>query len=380
MRLYLSIAAVLVLLGLSSAAYAYPHFQFSSDTSRCNMCHYAPAGGGMLTSWGRDEAADTLSRGGNGEALHGLVELPTWLNLGGDLRLAGLAKDNGDIQGTRLLAFPMQADLSMRVQKDGFYVQGIIGLRSQARSSAPPEGSVREEAGALSRVVSREHYLGYKAKGSATSYRAGRFYAPYGLRLPDHTSYTRRYLGFNTLEETYGVSMSQNNRESELHLSGHISDVILGPDDPAYGLTAMHERRSETQALGASARATLDGDDQRALAGMHYKKWLSGPKLLLMAELDGGYQRFADASSYTRFQAAAYAGPVWFPMKGVSANLAYELFDEDVRVKHDERQALTSWISYLPRAHYEVFLLGRAERIGPRNNVAMAMLQLHYYL
>ena len=133
-------------------------------------------------------------------------------------------------------------------------------------------------------------------------------------------------------------------------------------------------------ALGGSFRATRARSNLRILTGTHYKKWLSGQKLMLMAELDGAFQRFEDATNYTRFQMAAHAGPVWFPTKGVSASVAYELFDEDVRVKRVERQSLTSWISYLPRAHFEVFALGRAERIGPRNRVYFAMLQLHYYL
>ena len=106
-------------LAIGSRADAFPHFQFSSDTNTCNLCHYAPAGGGMLTDWGREEAADTLSRGGDGSALHGLVELPDWLGLHSDIRLAGLAKDNDESQGTQFLIFPMQADLTARIQKGG---------------------------------------------------------------------------------------------------------------------------------------------------------------------------------------------------------------------------------------------------------------------
>ncbi len=372
MKRTLAIVSFLLFLGLATRAHAYPQFQFSSDTAACNLCHYAPAGGGMLTEWGRDEAADTLSRGGNGQALHGLVELPDWLDMGGDLRLASALKDNGDIQGTRFLGFPMQADLRLRVQKDALFVQAVAGLRGKARHSSVPAGSLREEAGALSLLVSREHYIGYRADGSKNTYRAGRFYAPYGLRLPDHTSYTRRYLGFNIMQE--------NNAENETHLSAHISDPILGPDTSELGITAMHERRGESSATGASLRATRSDSHMRVLAGTHYKKWLSGPKLMLMAELDGAFQRLNNPDKTNLFQLAGYVGPVWFPTKGVSTSVAYEIYDEDVRVKHVERQALSTWVSFLPRAHYEVFALGRAEKIGARNEVYTAMLQLHYYL
>ncbi|MDB4979467.1 MAG: hypothetical protein JWM82_219, partial [Myxococcales bacterium] len=84
----LSLAGVLfLLLSLSGArdAQAYPQFQFSSGTNRCSQCHQSPGGGGLLTSWGRDESGDTISLGGDGAFLHGLVALPSWLALGGDL-------------------------------------------------------------------------------------------------------------------------------------------------------------------------------------------------------------------------------------------------------------------------------------------------------
>ena len=63
LRLWLLVGA-LVAGGLFLAprsAQAYPQFQFSSGTQRCAQCHYSPAGFGLLTSWGRDEAADTLA-------------------------------------------------------------------------------------------------------------------------------------------------------------------------------------------------------------------------------------------------------------------------------------------------------------------------------
>ena len=33
----------------ASAAQAYPHFQLAGDAATCAACHYAPAGGGILT-------------------------------------------------------------------------------------------------------------------------------------------------------------------------------------------------------------------------------------------------------------------------------------------------------------------------------------------
>src|SRR5438270_13602228 len=76
-------------------AAAYPQFQFSSGTNKCGQCHFAPAGGGLLSSWGRSESGDTISMGGEGAFLHGAVKLPSWLALGFDLRFAGTRSDDG---------------------------------------------------------------------------------------------------------------------------------------------------------------------------------------------------------------------------------------------------------------------------------------------
>src|ERR1700690_4595221 len=82
-----ALAATFGLIALCGRASAYPQFQFSSGTNRCSQCHYSPAGGRLITSWGRDESGDTISLGGDGAFLHGLVPLPSWLALRRGVRL-----------------------------------------------------------------------------------------------------------------------------------------------------------------------------------------------------------------------------------------------------------------------------------------------------
>src|SRR5947208_7418703 len=80
----------LALVAWTRPAAAYPQFQFSTGTTRCGQCHYSPSGGGLITQWGRDESADTISLGGNGGFLHGAWTPPSWLALGLDFRYAGI--------------------------------------------------------------------------------------------------------------------------------------------------------------------------------------------------------------------------------------------------------------------------------------------------
>ena len=54
------VLVLLLLLGAGSAE-AYPQFQLSTGAVRCNVCHVSPAGGGVLTGYGRDEAGEAAN-------------------------------------------------------------------------------------------------------------------------------------------------------------------------------------------------------------------------------------------------------------------------------------------------------------------------------
>lgn len=383
------IAAVgaLTLLGifmLGGQAHAYPHLQLSSSSGRCSQCHVGPAGGGLLTPWGQEEQGDTVARGGDGRFLHGAVKLPGWLMLGGNVRLAALANDVGGAEGAELAAFPMQIDLAVRVASGAWSAVAVAGARGVVRSGAPKtDGNPASEASEpslASYLVSREHYVMWRPGEQGAYARAGRFAAPYGLRLVDHTAYVRRYLGFNLLEETYGAGGGWIGDAWELHATVFASDPLQGAPRKEVGGAAMFEAQPSSAAvIGASVRAGVGEADTRLQAGVHGKLWVDGAWMLLQAEVHGVRQVF-DAGEGDRWQVAAYAGPVFVPVRGLYAGLAYQAFLEDVRVRGVARQSADVWFSVFPRAHFEVMASGRAQRIGPAERAYLAMLQLHYAL
>ena len=197
------------LLFVSGTAWAYPQWQFSSGTSRCSQCHYAPAGGGLINGYGRDAAGEELSTWeGDGSFLHGAVELPKSVALGFDCRFSVLAHDVGEARGATFAYFPMQADVYVRLALgDAFSVSrnrrlsrpGPLGRRTDGHGRGAPHRD--------SRFISREHYLMWRPAAQGVYARAGRFFAPFGLRLAEHYAYVRRDLGFNLLEERYSVSL-----------------------------------------------------------------------------------------------------------------------------------------------------------------------------
>jgi hypothetical protein len=379
MRLLVALA----ILTASSVAAAYPHFQVSSGSVRCAQCHISPAGGGLLTAWGQEESSDSITGGGDGRFLHGLVTLPDSLQLGGDLRVAALANDVGSTDGAELAAFPMQADFAAAVKAGALTFVGVIGARGRVRSGAPDSpmstASEVESPSVMSYLISREHYVMYRPDDAAGIYvRAGRFAAPYGLRLADHTAYVRRYLGYNLLEETYGLGVGYLTSAVEIHATAFVYDPLQASARKEAGGALLVEAQPGDAVLGFSARAGVASTDTRLQAGVHAKYFIEGAKLLLQGELDGVRQMFDGGAA--RNQLAGYAGPVLIPARGLYTGVAYQAFAEDLAVHSVLRQGVDAWASYLPRTHIEIMANVRGQRIGPQEHAYLAMLQLHYYL
>ena len=246
------------LFAFAGPAQAYPQWQFSTGTTRCNQCHFNPAGGGLLRGYGRDAAGEDLATfDGNGGFLHGAVDLPDWLAIGGDFRLAAVSHDVGGPDSPQMALFPMQADLYTRVALgESFSVSATGGLRGQVRKAADalPPGSYEPVNG--HQAVSREHFVMWQPTAQGWYARAGRFFAPFGLRFAEHITYLRRDLGFNLLQESYNLSGGYIDNAWELHLTAFGPDLVqkLGARETA--------ALPKTRAVGAAVAAAGGSDRQ----------------------------------------------------------------------------------------------------------------------
>lgn len=365
------LAAGVIVAALAASAAAYPHYQLSSDSARCADCHLAPAGGGLLSEWGRGELGDTLSAGGDGRLLHG-IDTPAWLALGGDLRLAALVHDTGADTGAETAVFPMQLELAARVGGERFSATAVVGLRSVARDDG------RGEDGRTVAPFSREHFV-TAAFGDAWQVRAGRFAPPFGLRLADHTAYVRRFTGGGLYEEPYAVGASHVGDSSDLHVTAFVADPLQARAPFAAGLAVLYERRAGSRAVRGSGRISAGEHARRGLAGVSATWWLPGPAVVVLAEVDAGWEMFPDAGE-GRPTATAYVGPTWLPERWLAVTAAAEFHAADLRLPEANRYAGSASIAAMPWAHVEVQATGRYQRIGGEGHAATAMLQLHYIL
>jgi hypothetical protein len=389
-RLVLPVAAAaLLMVGLSARpAAAYPQFQFSSGTQRCAQCHYSPAGYGLLTSWGRDEGADTISRGGDGAFLHGAWSPPDWLALGGDFRFAALRNDSGATKGAETAVFPMQAELYARA---GFGDTGLsIYVAGGFRGVTRPDekmGSIKF-TDRVESVISREHYLMWKPSATGAYVRAGRFYAPYGLRMAEHIYYVRSKLGFDLYQETYNVSGGYLAEDWELHVTGFTPPPSSFPEPLRSTATLTggavygEKRFNSNAALALQARYGHGKDHSITQGGLVGKLWVDDAKVLFMGELD--LQHDAPATGPGSNQLVAYFGPTFIPVKGLMAALAIERYQTDNTVGGTAHTAVDLQLNYYPWAHCEFLLLGRYQMSGsgPSDGATdtLGLLQFHYYL
>ena len=385
--------------GLARPASAYPQFQFSSGTNKCNQCHFSPAGGGLLSSWGRSESGDTISLAGDGGFLHGAVTLPSWVALGADFRFATTRTDDGGDQSPRTAWFPMQSDLYARFAfNDAFSLYVAAGVRGETRPasgfSETGVGQINTDFGTvIDRFISREHYFMWRPSATGPYVRAGRFYAPYGLRFVEHIYFIRRYAGYELYNETYTVSGGYVADEWELHLSAFTPPPTSFPDPlqsvgaRESGGAAYYERRfvgaesPVSGALAGQARAGVSAEAARFQGGLVGKLWIDPAKLLILGEADLIRQEVPDAS-FGQNQFVSYIGPSWLPVRGVMLGAAYERFQENMSVSTTARNAYDIQLNLFPYAHIELFGFFRYQTIGQAGQPAatLFMVQLHYYL
>jgi hypothetical protein len=369
-----ALIVALILVAAAGTAEAYPQFQFSSGASTCKECHFSPAGGGLINDYGRDEAGSDLSTwDGNGGFLHGKWTPPDSFQAGADLRVA-VGYYNRSVTGAEgPFPFPMQMEAYLRPKIGPVAIYLNVGVRD-SRGNVQPG--------------SREHYVMYESADSTWYVRAGRFFPIYGLRTQDHTANIRRDLGMYLYEEPYGVAYGKYMANSELHVSAfaRVPSFDLGTNHDN-GVAAYYEHRDEdsTWSYAAQTKLTISDVDRRAWVGGTYKRWLDGPKVLVMGELDLGTQMFptnGGVSPAALYQLVGYGSATWMGKKGVMLGAGLQAYDDDLRHHGTSRDSAEVNLQWLPYPHVEGHLLVRYElnALDPGQRQALVLAQVHYYL
>ncbi len=348
---------------------AYPQWQLSRDVN-CASCHRAPDGGGLLTENGLVMAQTVAWLDHEPAFLHGVLGLPDWLQLGGDLRgAAGVVSARES--GTAL--FPMQADLAANVHKGAFSLQALVGFRRPA-----------EEGSALHVLWSREHYVMWKEKpdeGRGYYVRAGRMMPTFGLRLAEHVVYTQRFGGRQLFHEAYAVAVSRVNPHYEVHATGFLHDPFMDSPEHGDGGALYGEARiGPHAAVGLGIKYTNDDDQSRTYAGLTGKLYLPSVDVMLLGEAQLIRQHI-DIGDFKTNQLAAYAMASRPMPAGLQLDLGVGHFTQDTRVDGLYRDCVDLNLHWFMTSHIEWLLTTRLEKLGGGGPTAgYALAQLHYRL
>jgi predicted CxxxxCH...CXXCH cytochrome family protein len=376
-------ASVGLLAAAERPAAAYPQWQLTSGSVRCNECHYAPAGGGLITSYGRDAVGDQLSTfDGDGNLLHGKVTPPRWLAVGADLRGAFVANGVQDPSGATVAAFPMQADVGARVAiPRGLSVMATLGVRGMTRDPDVNATGQQFQPVSASRLISREHYAMWQPEVQGKYVRVGRFFAPYGLRFSEHILYIRRDLGFDQLEETYNLSAGYTYQKWELHVTAFAPDFVRHIGSDERGFAGMYERRLLDDKLAVAGQARIaDGPGAtRFMWGGVGKLHIERLRTLLLAEADFVHIRFDDRAAGWTTQLVGVAGFSVLPVRGVIATLLVERNQVDVNVRGAAWTAATALVNWFPYPHVELQVMGRLQFPAGLPTAKTLFAQVHYF-
>ncbi len=363
----MSAACALIIL-CTQRAHAYPQYQLSHDVT-CTSCHLSPGGGGLLNENGLAVAEMEAWKGGKPEFLNGKVEPPKWLELGGDLRGAAGAVDNGAMGGA---GYPMQAEVYASAGTKGFTVNVTGGFRRP-----------NEDAGAAHVVWSREHYLMWQQKPGENNglyVRAGRFMPVFGLRLAEHVAYTQRFGGSPLYGETYGAAVEYIDRRFEAHATGFVHDSIASAVEHGDGGAFYGEVRLGTHAaIGGEVKYASGDDTKRTYAGVTAKAYVPAAELLVQAEGQFVKNKFT-GMDYSYNQLLGYVMATRPLVQAWLLDVGFGHYTENTDVKGNYRDCIDVNVHWFTTSHLELLATTRLELVSSGSNGGYALAQLHYRL
>jgi hypothetical protein len=241
---------------------AYPNY-ITYGYDSCLNCHYNPHGNGPLTDYGRAlgsaEIASHFFYGENADkdwiadqsGFFGKPYEQDWLRPSLSYRGLYLLR-NADKPGERKEDWiNMNASLSVVakfLKRDKLIVAFEMGYAPKPRSQGPDSD--------LEEYRTREHYIGYRIDRRWGVY-AGLMDKVFGLRVPDHTAYSRSITGLNQNDQTHGLVLHYGGKDFEFGVQPFVGNLVQDKELRQKGLTAMGEISGGKRArYGASILAS----------------------------------------------------------------------------------------------------------------------------
>ena len=376
----LAIAAALAVIVLPKDASAYPDF-IAKGYTNCITCHYSPTGGGFANAYGtgtqqaffpdvaggdfiekhREKASVTGYNANTGDA-------EFQVGLGADTRVMFTSVPAEEDTSAGFSFFPMLLEVGGVAAYGKILAYGSIGPKSP------------EAEGIGYKIFSREHWLQFRFT-EAASVRAGRMVLPFGIRQPDHTTFTRSTMGLGYYGQSYAAEADYVTERVAVALAGFGGDLTEAP-------AGLRE-----QGVAGSFTFNIDGRGAVGVSGLYgttdYAERLAGAlftsfRLLgasyVLAEVD--LQRRSSDGIPQRDDLATFARLGWFVLESLDLYLEHDWRKaEAARGEADplSQNRYLAGASWLVLPWLELIPQVRVERFPVTGSYTGGFLQLHAY-
>lgn len=360
----------LLFIFLSQAVWAFPEMS-RHGYFNCTSCHLSPAGGGVLTLYGRELSKELLSTwSAKGEQYFAYNAVPALsasekVLLAAYIRGLQVLRENNHVNEARTIL--MQADAEAAYNEKQWAVLGTIG-RQEVRSGLDSKG----------RLFSRRHYV-LARFDKHQNLRVGKFLKSYGLDDPNHYIYVRNALNFSYDTESYNAEYSYLTENWNAYFT-LISD--LNTDDyfrnDEKGVAFNGSLKLDKSKLGMSFYHGNNAHQRRMIGGV----WGIGAftkQVFLMSEID--FQRNLTKATQDHTSGHVMGHRLNYEiMKGLTPFVSFDQKYLNWNNRNSELHSFGLGARFFPRPHLELTgAIQREERIANslKDNVYWIMGQFY---
>lgn len=255
---------------------AYPHFVGFGYTS-CITCHYNPFGNGPLNDYGRALSATAVSakwfypekeseeKIANQSGFWGSRPTQTWFRPSLDYRGLLIKRSLGqDSEDTQFINMQADANLVLKFgESNKFLVSGTLGY-------APKPQSLEKSDKEVDSYRTREHYIGYRPLPSIGIY-AGLMDKIYGLRIAEHTAYSRSINNLSQNDQSHGLQVHYAHPSFEVGLNYFVGNLSQDSELRQVGFSAKADYVvSHNSSIGVSYLSSQSDFLKDYAAALHY--------------------------------------------------------------------------------------------------------------
>lgn len=257
-------------------AICYPGF-IGYGYKSCNTCHYNPLGNGPLTDYGRAVSATVISARpfyidrlttddtlGERSGFFGTtINLPDWIRPAVGYRGMLLTQNLQSNPQFRLIQMQLDGNLTFKTSNDRLFAVMTFGY------VPPPSNTPTGQSSDTSNLISRELYLAYRFSKEWGIY-AGLMDIAYGIRISEHTAYSRTKTFLAQNDQTHGILIHTVQKNWEAAIHGILGNQNLDPSLQLRGFSTLFEVDTGNDSrLGLSFMAVNSGYRERRLGAIH---------------------------------------------------------------------------------------------------------------